>query len=354
MKKRVVVAMSGGVDSSVAAALLKQQGYEVIGICMKLWEQTNGEGRCCSIEDIHDARRVASQLNIPFYVINFQEEFQQLVVSYFTEEYLRGRTPNPCIPCNKEIKFRLLLDKAQKLDACFIATGHYAIIENDDGRYRLFRGIDRGKDQSYFLFNLTQEQLSHILLPLGHFKKAEIRKMAEQMKLKVAMKKESQEICFISAGNYQTFIEKRVPAERIRKGEIVDVKGRVLGHHRGLHAYTIGQRRGLGISAPNPLYVIGFNVDKARLIVGEEKDLFSRGLIAENVHWIHGRDFSENIYVKIRYRHPEVKATIFEEGDDSVRVEFSSPQRAVTPGQAVVFFRENEVLGGGWIKKAMP
>jgi tRNA-specific 2-thiouridylase len=365
-KGRVVVAMSGGVDSSTAAAILKAEGYEVIGLTMHLWDQTqDGKGnfgRCCSPEDISDARRVADQLGIPHYVINLRKAFESEVVDYFVDEYVRGRTPNPCVLCNERIKFGLLLRKTEELGAKALATGHYARIDlgssgkkNEPRRYLLRRGRDRSKDQSYFLFSMTQEQLSKVLFPLGEKSKAEVRQQALGLGLRVAQKSESQEVCFIPDDDYRRFVEKRKGREISKRGEIVNRQGKVLGLHRGLHSYTIGQRRGLGIAAPHPHYVLALDIEENRVVAGTKEELMASGLVAGNVNWISFPKLERKVeaLVQIRYRHPAAPAVVSPLEEGRVRVGFEIPQRSVTPGQAVVFYQADEVLGGGWIEKAL-
>jgi tRNA-specific 2-thiouridylase len=355
-KKRVVVAMSGGVDSSVTAALLREEGHEVIGISMQVWDHSRfsgGEefGSCCSLDDIHDARRVAEQLDIPFYVVNFEEEFQRLVIDDFVAEYFRGRTPNPCVRCNQWVKFELLLKKARDLDADFLATGHYARVDQDEtGRYRLLTGIDRGKDQSYFLFTLTQEQLGRILFPLGGMTKNEVRRLAARFALRVAAKRESQEICFIPDNDYVRFLEEE-HGPGLLSGDIVDSAGKVLGSHDGIYRYTVGQRKGLGIAHPHPLYVVRVDAERKEVLVGGQEELYSDGLTAGNVNWLIPEPSSPlEVTCKIRYRHHPILCRIESLPDGRAAVRFREREKAVTPGQAVVFYEGEVVLGGGWIE----
>ncbi len=341
--------MSGGVDSSVAALLLKEKGYEVIGVSMHIWDYSGGEkfGRCCSLEDIYDARKVADMLAIPFYVLNFKEDFKNTVVNYFLKEYINGRTPNPCLICNKVVKFDLLLRKALELGCDYIATGHYARIVSGNNRYLLYRGIDLKKDQTYFLFNLNQSQLSRILFPVGWYRKEEIRKIAEKKGLKVAYKRESQDICFIPDNDYRRFISNHVE-EKI-SGYIKDKHGNILGRHDGIYNYTIGQRKGLNLPSDRPYYVVGF--DKNDVVVGRNEDLYKKELIADQVNWIVYDALERPIkaLARIRYGHKEEESEIIPLDDNKVLVRFRKPQRAITPGQAVVFYKEELVLGGGII-----
>ena len=356
--KRVVVAMSGGVDSSTAAALLKEQGYDVIGISMQLWDYTEGEkdrpGSCCSLDDLYDARRVCDKLNVPFYVVNFEETFSKAVVDYFVEGYLKGETPNPCLKCNQVLKFEVLLRKALELEADFLATGHYARVVYDEGkgRYLLLRGKDLSKDQSYFLFTMTQKQLSKIIFPLGDLTKADVRKLANKFGLNVAEKKDSQEICF-APEDYPSFIAKYAVHSADTKGEIVDLNGNILGMHQGLYRYTIGQRRGIGVTRGEPLYVLKIDMQKNQLVVGPEQGLFSNSLIAKETNWIGITCPSAELeaLVRIRYRHKGVEAHVAPLDGNRVEVRFKKPEKSVTPGQAVVFYKGDEVLGGGWIEK---
>lgn len=350
---RVVVAMSGGVDSSVAAVLLQQQGHNVIGVSMQIWGDytVSGQRSCCSPAHLDDARAVCEQIGIPYYAIDFKKEFENKVVSYFCKEYLAGRTPSPCIPCNHELKFKALWQKAKTLDADYIATGHYARIVSQNGQFYLKKGVDNTKDQSYFLFSLTQEMLAHTLLPLGEYKKTQVRKLAHNFDLPVASKSESQEICFIPSGSYQEFLEKRCP-EQFVKGDFINTQGQKLGGHKGIAFYTVGQRRGLGISASNPLYVVKINAENNTITLGEDLALYQSALLAESVHLdAFTKDFRAD--VKIRYRHQPAVATVYPLEKGQAKIEFDQPQRAITPGQAVVFYQGDIVLGGGWIKQAL-
>lgn len=360
-KKRVVIAMSGGVDSSVAAALLKEEGWDVVGISMQIWDYStftaeHGEqfGSCCSLDDIHDARRVAEQIGIPFYVINFEEEFQRLVIDDFTDEYFRGRTPNPCVRCNQKLKFELLLKKARELDADFLATGHYAKVEQgEDGLFRLAKGADPAKDQSYFLFTLTQEQLGHTLFPLGGMTKPQVRGLAAKYGLRVADKGESQEICFVPDDDYVRFLEDERGAGLL-SGNIVDRSGNILGRHQGTYRYTIGQRKGLGVSHSEPLYVTGIDAERKEVVVGEREELNGAGLTAADLNWITTPPASEfEAACKIRYRHNPVPCIVTLVQDNCAEVRFKKPEKSVTPGQAVVFYDGEVVLGGGWIESAV-
>ncbi|OGO04431.1 MAG: tRNA 2-thiouridine(34) synthase MnmA [Chloroflexi bacterium RBG_13_54_9] len=352
-QKRVVVAMSGGVDSSVAAALLKEAGYEVIGITMRLWSEERPDlpthyRHCCSVEAIDDARRVCQILGIPFYVMNFERRFQSEVVDYFCHEYRVGRTPNPCLVCNQRIKFDFLLQEALALEADYLATGHYARIDQVDGKYRLLKARDTAKDQSYALFTLGQEELQHLLFPLGDYRKAEVRCLAAKWGLPVADKADSQEICFIPDNDYHRFLRERLPSE---PGEIFDSQGRRLGTHQGIAFYTVGQRHGLGLASGQRLYVTDIDAKRNSLVVGPENELCSDSLWAYAVSYISGEasDGPTTISAKIRYRSPEAPATLLPQ-DRGALVSFDQPQRAITPGQAVVFYRGESVLGGGIIE----
>ena len=352
-KRRVVVAMSGGVDSSLTAALLKEAGYEVIGVTMRLWTEERPDlptyhRHCCSVEAIDDARRVCQILGVPFYMMNFERQFQSEVVDYFCYEYSRGRTPNPCIVCNQRIKFHLLLRKAVALGADYLATGHYARIDRVDGKYRLLRASHPAKDQSYALFTLGQKELEHILCPLGDYRKADVRHLAMKLGLPVADKEESQEVCFIPDNNYRRFLSERLPSE---PGEIFNVQGQELGGHQGIAFYTVGQRHGLGLALGKRLYVAKIDAARNALIVGSEDELLDNSLYANTVSYISGQepDKPTAITAKIRYRSPEAAATLLPQGTGAL-VLFDQSQRAITPGQAVVFYQGEVVLGGGIIE----
>lgn len=357
--EQIMVAMSGGVDSSVAAILLKEAGFQPVGVTLRLWvdpvaeEKAADETRgCCSLEAVSDARNVAQDLDIPHYVLNMREAFHEKVVSYFTREYLEGRTPNPCIACNRYLKFSLLLQKARGLGINYLATGHYARITYDPGEnmYRLFRGKDRRKDQSYMLYTMNQEQLSSVIFPLGSYVKQEIREIARDRGFNVAEKKESQEICFIPDNDYRGFLGREHP-QAFSPGDILSASGEKLGRHRGLAFYTVGQRKGLGLASQQPLYVVKIDTRANVLVVGEEEETYSGGLVAEELSFVSGNAPLETLEVeiKIRYRAPLVPATLYPPEGDRARVLFAGKQKAVTPGQAVVFYQGDEVLGGGTI-----
>ncbi|MFB3885733.1 MAG: tRNA 2-thiouridine(34) synthase MnmA [Thermodesulfobacteriota bacterium] len=359
MKKRVVVAMSGGVDSSTTAWFLKEMGYDVIGatICIGVTERTGeGPARCCGLADMEDARRVALQLEIPFNVFYLKDEFEKEVIQYFCREYEKGRTPNPCILCNEKIKFGSFWEKAKALGANFISTGHYANLEFDEKTALsiLKKGVDQKKDQSYVLFSLTQDQLRHVLFPLGKYRKEEVRRKAFELGLKVHDKPESQEVCFVQESTYHFFLQERLK-ESIEPGPIIDQKGSVLGKHKGIPFYTIGQRRGLNLAKGKPLYVIGIDREKNAIVVGEEKEVYGETFIVNSVNWIisPSGDPPFSARVKIRYNHPGAEALVSMKGKDELEVRFKSPQKAITPGQAAVFYDGDTVLGGGWIKEVI-
>jgi tRNA-specific 2-thiouridylase len=360
VKEKIVVAMSGGVDSSVAAALLKEEGYEVIGVTMKLFSlprklcRSENLRSCCGWLATEDAHRVAIALGIPHYVADFRKAFEETVIADFCREYAQARTPNPCIRCNEFIKFQILMERAKKWKVSHLATGHHARVEHDpaSGCYVLRKGKDRTKDQSYFLYTLTQEQLAHLIFPIGNLKKSEVRRLAAEWKLPVAEKPESQEICFVPDRDYGRFLQSRMPAKP-HPGPILDTEGRVLGKHEGIIHFTIGQRRGMGISAPRPLYVLSIDPGTNSIVVGSNDQLFKKALIASQVSWISGQRIDRPLQAKakIRYRHPESEAEVIPLEGDRVEVRFEKPQRAITPGQAVVFYSGDRVLGGGIIDR---
>ncbi len=351
--------MSGGVDSSTTAWLLKDKGYEVIGatMCIGTMERARGgPARCCGLADIEDARRVALQLEIPFYVFYLRDEFERDVIEYFCGEYAKGRTPNPCILCNEKLKFGSFLQKALDLGAEYISTGHYARLEFDESRkqYFLKKGVDLRKDQSYVLFSLSQNQLHYLLFPLGDFRKEEVRQRAFQLGLRVHDKPESQEVCFIHETSYHPFLQERF-RESIEPGPIIDQKGNVLGRHKGIPFYTIGQRRGLRLAKGKPLYVIGIDRKRNALMVGEEKEVYGDTFIVNSVNWIISREVTSSFtaQVKIRYNHPGSEAVISPKEKGEVQVEFKTLQKAITPGQAAVFYDGETVIGGGWIQEVI-
>jgi len=356
-KTRVVMGMSGGVDSSAAAALLLEQGYDVVGITLKLWPQdcvSRAEDKCCGPQAVSDARSVCDRLGIPYYLIDEADTFQKQVISYFAEEYKAGRTPNPCVMCNQKLKFGALLERARQLGGDFVATGHFARLEKsaDGQRTLLKKGVDPRKDQSYFLFSLRQNQLSKSLFPLGEMTKSDTREVARHCNLKTADKEESMEICFVPDNDYGKFLLTANLTQR-RRGDVVNLQGQILGQHDGIDFYTIGQRKGLGISSPKPLYVIELDAARNRVIVGDDTALDRDEFTVERCNWI---PFDEppsemRASAKIRYNHPGTDATVQPLPDGRAKVKLHAPQRAITPGQACVFYDGDLVLGGGWITR---
>lgn len=354
--RKVVTGMSGGVDSSVAAYLLKEQGYDVIGVTMRLWqedfpgEETGKE--CCSLSAVSDARRVADQIGIPFYVMNFRDVFQKRVVDYFVEEYMQGRTPNPCIACNRYVKWEALLKRSMEIGADYIATGHYAkITRRENGRYAVTASKTAKKDQTYALYNLTQEQLAHTLMPVGEYTKEEIREIANRIHLPVADKQDSQDICFIPDNDHGAFIERMVGEKIPACGNFVTADGQILGEHKGIVHYTVGQRKGLNLAMGRPVFVTEIRPETNEVVIGEGEEVFSKELMADHINYMGECDFTDGMrfLTKIRYAHKGAMAAVYKEKEGKLRVVFDEPQRAVTPGQAVVFYDKGCVAGGGII-----
>lgn len=355
-KKKVVIGMSGGVDSSVAAYLLKEAGYDVVGVTMQIWQDEDTcsqeeNGGCCGLSAVDDARRVANQLDIPYYVMNFKQDFKENVMDYFLDEYLKGRTPNPCIACNRYVKWESLLKRSLDIGADYIATGHYArVIQLDNGRYTLRKSATTAKDQTYALYNLTQKQLSHTLMPVGDYTKDEIRKLAENINLQVANKPDSQEICFIPDNNYGRFISENTELE-IKPGNFITTTGEIIGKHKGIPYYTVGQRKGLNLSMGHPVFVVELRPETNEIVIGNNEEVFYDRLYANQINFMSIPDIEGDIRVmaKIRYNHQGATATIKKIAKDIIECKFDEPQRAITPGQAVVFYEQDYVVGGGTI-----
>lgn len=354
---KVVVGMSGGVDSSVAAYLLKEQGYDVIGVTMQIWqdeEQAMQEenGGCCGLSAVDDARRVAAALEIPYYVMNFKKEFKEHVIDYFVEEYQNGRTPNPCIACNRYVKWESLLQRSLSIGAEYIATGHYArVVQLENGRYTLRRSATLAKDQTYALYNLTQDQLKRTLMPVGEYTKEEVRSIAEKINLRIANKPDSQDICFVPDGDYASYIEEEAGV-KVPEGNFVLTDGTVLGRHKGITHYTVGQRKGLGLALGYPAFVLEIRPETNEVVIGTKEESMTTQLVARNLNFMSIEDLTEplHVFTKIRYNHRGAWCTIEKMGEDEILCTFDEPQRAVTPGQAVVFYDGEYVLGGGTIQ----
>ena len=359
-KKKVVVGMSGGVDSSVAAYLLKEQGYDVIGVTMQIWQDEESKiqeenGGCCGLSAVDDARKVAAQIGIPYYVMNFKKDFQEKVIDYFVDEYLHGRTPNPCIACNRYVKWESLLTRSMEIGADYIATGHYARVEQlPNGRYAIRHSATWSKDQTYALYNLTQDQLRRTLMPVGEYEKDQIREIAKEIGLQIANKPDSQDICFVSDDDYASFIEEE-SNQKIPEGNFVTPDGKILGRHKGIIHYTLGQRRGLGIPAASRLYVCDISPKTNQVVLGNNEDLFHSELTATKVNLISCESLKEpmRLKAKIRYRHPEQEAVAWQTEDGVLHVRFDKPQRAITRGQAVVLYDGDIVVGGGVIENCI-
>lgn len=351
--------MSGGVDSAVSAAWLKKQGYDVIGISLQLHDMSEDEdnkfGTCCSLSDIADARRVAEAIGFPFYVADMESRFEESVIDDFVQEYLHGRTPNPCVKCNEKVKFSYLMDWAMDLGADYLATGHFANVgyDSEHDQFRLMKGSDIEKDQSYFLFTMKQKDLAKTYFPVGHLTKDQVRELAHELELRVANKPDSQEICFVQSRSYADFIEERVPKSMISSGHIVDLDGRVLATHDGVHQFTIGQRKGLGLSGKDPMYVIDIRPEQKEVVVGPNTALFKKRCIVSNMNWINPPHLEKPrpLKAKVRYRSVESPILMTPLLDNRIEVVFETPQRAITPGQALVIYESDHVLGGGWIEE---